>query len=66
MLSLKEQAEDLDETRIRIRADRSAQYGAVAQVMAALNANGFRKIALVTDRSTGGSPETGAERRADQ
>ena len=65
---LRARAENGQETRIRIRADQDAQYGAVARVMAALNRNGFRKIALVTDRSTisgdGESPADGEGRGA--
>jgi biopolymer transport protein TolR len=38
--------------RVYLRADASVQYGAVMQVMGALNAGGFSDVALVTD--TGG------------
>jgi biopolymer transport protein TolR len=35
--------------RIFIRADSGAQYGAVAEVMARINAAGYRNLGLVTD-----------------
>jgi biopolymer transport protein TolR len=35
--------------RIFIRADSAAQYGAVAEVMARINAAGYRNLGLVTD-----------------
>jgi biopolymer transport protein TolR len=37
------------EQRIFIRADQTADYGVVAQVMARINAAGYRNIGLVTD-----------------
>ena len=40
------------EERIFVRADKAIDYGAVMQVMAALNAAGFRKIGLVTASDT--------------
>lgn len=40
------------EERIFVRADRAIDYGAVMQVMGALNAAGFRKLGLVTSADT--------------
>ena len=37
------------QSRIFIRADDSVNYGAVARVMAKINAAGYRNIGLVTD-----------------
>jgi biopolymer transport protein TolR len=42
-----------DDTRLYVRADRSLDYGRVMAVVGAVNAAGFRKVALVTDGSSG-------------
>lgn len=44
------------EERIFVRADKAVDYGAVMQVMGALNAAGFRKIGLVTAAESGAGP----------
>ena len=36
--------------RIYVRADQALQYGQVMQVMGVINAAGFKKVALVTER----------------
>ncbi len=41
------------DTRILIRGDKNVDYGAVMNVVAAINAAGFTKVALITD-GTGG------------
>ncbi len=45
--------------RIYLRADASVRYGAVMQVMGALNAAGFSDVALVTDTGGPGLDEPG-------
>ncbi len=42
-------AAERDSDKIFLRADADVPYGQVARVMGALNAGGFRNIALVTD-----------------
>ena len=42
-------SENLTARRIFVRGDRSVDYGAVMEVMGALNAAGFNKVALVTE-----------------
>ncbi len=42
-----------DEARLYVRADRSLDYGRVMAVVGAVNAAGFKKVALVTDGSGG-------------
>lgn len=44
--------------RIFIRADSSASYGLVADVMARLSSSGFRNLGLVTDTQHGTRPQT--------
>jgi biopolymer transport protein TolR len=39
--------------RVFIRADATADYGLVADVMARLSASGFRNLGLVTDTNEG-------------
>ncbi len=46
---LKTLAKEGLQSRIFIRADASVDYGAVARVMAKINAAGYRNIGLVTD-----------------
>lgn len=46
---LKAIAAESPDLRVYIRADRKLDYGKVVAVMAAVNAAGFTKIALVTD-----------------
>ena len=43
--------------QVYLRADRSLDYGRVMAVMGALQAGGFRSIALVTDPLPAGGPE---------
>ncbi len=40
-----------DDVRLYVRADRSLDYGQVMAVVGAVNAAGFKKVALVTDSS---------------
>jgi len=40
------------EQRIYVRGDKNASYGAVATVMARINAAGFRRLSLVNDPAT--------------
>jgi biopolymer transport protein TolR len=47
--SLRALAAERTSERVFLRADAAIDYGRVAQVMAALNAGGFRDIGLVTD-----------------
>jgi len=51
-------AENGYEERIFVRGDKSVGYGAVMQVMGALNAAGFRKIGLVTDSAVKAAAKT--------
>ena len=46
-------AQEAPDTRVYIRADHKLDYGRVMAVMAAVNASGFTKIALVTDPTDG-------------
>ena len=41
--------EERDDDQVYLRADTALNYGTVAEVMGALNAAGFKSIALVTD-----------------
>jgi biopolymer transport protein TolR len=41
------------ETRIFVRGDRAVDYGMMMQVVSAINAAGFTKVALLTDSSKG-------------
>ena len=54
-----------DQTKpIYVRADATATYAIVAQVMAALQVSGFSSINLITDTggpSSGGQPQAGAQ-----
>ncbi len=42
------------EQRIYVRGDKNASYGHIADVVARINAAGFARVALVTDRPKGG------------
>jgi biopolymer transport protein TolR len=46
---LQDLAKDGLDERIYLRADKSIQYGRVAEVMASLAAAGYKKVALVTE-----------------
>ncbi len=46
---LQDVAKDGLDERIYLRADKSIQYGRVAEVMASLAAAGYKKVALVTE-----------------
>ncbi len=46
---LQDVAKDRLDERIYLRADKSIQYGRVAEVMASLAAAGYKKVALVTE-----------------
>ncbi|MGE0046742.1 MAG: ExbD/TolR family protein [Hyphomonadaceae bacterium] len=50
------------ERRIFIRADETAPYGTVAEIMAMMSAAGYRNLGLVTDPLH--APRTSPERRA--
>jgi biopolymer transport protein TolR len=41
-----------DDARVYVRADRGLDYGRVMAVVGEVNAAGFRKVALVTDRAS--------------
>ena len=45
--------------QVFLRADQSLSYGAIMQVMGALNAGGFSSIALVTDSAPRPQPAPG-------
>lgn len=49
-------AEERQDGQVYLRADAGLAYGAVAQVMGALNAAGFTSIALVTDAAVPAPP----------
>ena len=48
------------DVRIFVRGDKSIDYGRVMQVMGTVNAAGFRKVALVTERLPGLRKKKGA------
>ena len=48
--------------RVFIRADSTADYGLVADVMARLSSSGFRNLGLVTDTEQGQTPRRTPER----
>ena len=48
--------------QVFLRADQSLSYGAIMQVMGALNAGGFSSIALVTDSAPRPQPAPGTPR----
>ena len=47
---VKAQAKDGVDERVYVRADKSVNYGRVAEVMSDLTTAGFKKVALVTDQ----------------
>jgi biopolymer transport protein TolR len=49
--------------RVFIRADATANYGIVADVMARLSSSGFRNLGLVTDTEHGSRPPTAPQLR---
>ena len=49
--------------RVFIRADATADYGLVADVMARLSSSGFRNLGLVTDTRDGQRSTPASQRR---
>jgi len=49
------------DVRIFVRGDKSIDYGRVMQVMGTINAAGFRKVALVTERLSRSSKKKGTK-----
>jgi biopolymer transport protein TolR len=45
------------EARIYVRGDKAISYGRVMEVMGAISAGGFKKVALISEIPTAGDPK---------
>jgi len=50
------------EARIYVRGDKGLPYGRIMEVMGAISAGGFKKVALISELPTGGTPSTPQEK----
>jgi biopolymer transport protein TolR len=52
--------------RLFVRGDKNIPYGRVMEVVGAINAGGFRKVALITEQATDPTVAEGSRRRGDR
>ncbi len=60
LTELSTDSENNKDRRIHVRADRNVNYGAVMEVMGAINSAGFTKVALVSEAPGSASPSASA------
>lgn len=50
------------EARIYVRGDKALPYGRIMEVMGAISSGGFKKVALISELPSGGTPSTSQEK----